>query len=455
MKKGIHLLLVLGLLSFWPSGPASAEFVGLGDLPGLSFYSEAYDVSGDGLVAVGYSISDSGQEAFRWTEVSGMEGLGSLSGTNFGSYAYGVSEDGAIVVGQSNSGSGVEAFLWTEAGGMVGLSFLPGGSSSSAQGVSADGKVVVGTSRSGGVNQAFRCEWNEATSTCPMVGLGFLPGGSSSHARAASYDGSVIVGAAGSHSGVQAFRWTEASGMVGLGDLDGGDFGSFALGVSADGSVVVGRGTSDSGSEAFRCEWNEATSTCPMVGLGDLPGGNFFSLAWGVSADGSVVVGEGRPDAGREAFIWDATNGMRSLKEALTREFGSSPGNWNLQMATGISADGLTVVGRGFNRSGDPEGWLARLQHRAPVTIDMTPGSPPDSITINLCSRGVVPVAIQGSADLDVNDIVVQTIQVAGSGVAVRGVSRLLYTIRDLNGDGHPDMLVHIEVENLDLCPNG
>ncbi len=38
--------------------------------------------------------------------------------------------------------------------------------------------------------------------------------------------------------GSEAFRWTQAGGMVGLGDLPGGTFGSKAFFVSADGSVV-------------------------------------------------------------------------------------------------------------------------------------------------------------------------------------------------------------------------
>src|SRR5262245_25705618 len=53
---------------------------------------------------------------------------------------------------------------------------------------------------------------------------------------------------------------------------------SSALDVSADGSVVVGVSDFGSGPEAFR--WTEAGG---MVGLGDLPGGDFWSLAWGVS----------------------------------------------------------------------------------------------------------------------------------------------------------------------------
>ena len=69
----------------------------------------------------------------------------------------------------------------------------------------------------------------------------------------------------------------------GLGDLPGGGFGSNAFGVSADGSIVVGVGSSAAGNQAFR--WTAAGG---MVGLGDLPGGNFDSRANGVSADGAA-----------------------------------------------------------------------------------------------------------------------------------------------------------------------
>lgn len=48
-------------------------------------------------------------------------------------------------------------------------------------------------------------------------------------------------------------------------------------------------------------------------GLGDLPGGNIFSQAAGVSADGSVVVGQSNSASGGEAFRWTAGGGMVGL----------------------------------------------------------------------------------------------------------------------------------------------
>jgi uncharacterized membrane protein len=193
-----------------------------------------------------------------------------------------------------------------------------------------------------------------------FTGLGDLPGGRfSSVASDVSGDGSVVVGASGS----EAFRWTSSGGMVGLGDLPGGRFDSLAYGVSHDGSVVVGAGTPfgevEFGfeiQEAFRWTWDRG-----MVGLGDLPGGALNSVAFAVSGDGSVVVGQGSGESGYEAFIWDETNGMRSLTRLLVDEFGLDLTGWTLTRASGVSDDGLTVVGYVQNPSGYLEAWIATI----------------------------------------------------------------------------------------------
>jgi probable HAF family extracellular repeat protein len=192
-----------------------------------------------------------------------------------------------------------------------------------------------------------------------------------------------------------------------------------------------------------------------MVGLGDLAGGLFGSGVTDVSADGSVLVGHAQTASGTEAFIWDAANGMRNLKDVLVAAgLGADLTGWTLNYALGVSGDGLTIVGWGINPSGNDEAWMAKLGPTT-VTIDIKPGSDPNSI--NLCSRGVVPVAIFGSDDVNVKDIVVnveevvvQNLELAGSGIAIRGRSKLLYSVEDLNGDGKDDMIVHFDVEDLD-----
>jgi len=342
-------------LTLVSSSVQAASFAGLGGLPNGSFSSGAFGVSADGSVVVGRSNGANGGEAFRWTNTDGMVGLGDLPGGRFSSGALGVSADGSVVVGSGSAPIRREAFRWTEADGMVGLGDLPGlGFFSEARDVSADSSAVVGSSLGNDGIEAFR--WTEVDG---MVGLGDLPGGRfDSDAWGVSADGSVVVGFSESASGREAFRWTEADGMVGLGDLPGGRFFSIARDVSADGSVVVGRSDTSNSTVAFR--WTEADG---MVRLSDLPG----SDAWGVSADGSIVVGSRRS----EAFRWTESDGMRNLSNILTDDFGLDLSGWRLHTAADISADGLTIVGIGTNPDGRQEAWIAQL--------DPFPGSSQDN----------------------------------------------------------------------------
>ena len=152
--------------------------------------------------------------------------------------------------------------------------------------------------------------------------------------------------------------------MVGLADLPGGSVGSVANGISADGLTVVGTGSSAFGLEAFR--WTQAGG---MIGLGDLAGGAFLSEAHDVSADGSTVVGFADSASGNEAFVWDTDHGMRALRDVLTDDLGLDLTGWTLDLAQGISDDGLTIVGRGINPSGFPEAWVATVPEPGTLTL--------------------------------------------------------------------------------------
>lgn len=101
-----------------------------------------------------------------------------------------------------------------------------------------------------------------------------------------------------------------------------------------------------------------ARATPLFMGLGDLPGGSFGSVATGVSADGSVVVGQSQSASGFEVFVWDSTNGMRELDQVLTNQ-GIDLTGWTLWSAEGVSHDGLTIVGYGTNPSNAFEAWIA------------------------------------------------------------------------------------------------
>ena len=84
-----------------------------------------------------------------------------------------------------------------------------------------------------------------------------------------------------------------------------------------------------------------------------------------------------------------------------------------------------------------------------PVDIDIKPGSYPNSI--NLGSKGVIPVAILSSEDFDATTVDPETVALGGAGVAVRGKgNKYMAHEEDVNGDGLVDLVLQVETENLD-----
>lgn len=365
------------LVWFLLTGHASSQsfsLTGMGDLAGGAFNSWATGVNSDGSVVVGSGTSSSGTLAVRWQSGT-LTALPQLPGGVGNSTAWSVSGNGNAVVGHSEHVAGIEAFRWTTGGGIQGLGTLGGGTYlSRANGISGDATTIVGYSDGPSGVEAFR------RTSGSLVGIGDLAGGGYfSHALGVNYDGSVVVGVSASANGVnEAFRWSSTGGMVGLGDLAGGGFNSIATATNFDGSVVVGTGrTGTTTNPGYR--WTAATG---MVSIGDLPGGSTFARPTGVSADGNVVVGYSSGSQGTYignlAFIWTSTTGMVSLRAHLIANGVTEASNWNrLEQALAISADGSTIVGFGYNASGSPEGFIARIPGAAP------PAGADDSYTVN------------------------------------------------------------------------
>jgi len=355
---------ILAVCAFSAVGLALGDvsFQGIGYEPGYGSVAQA--VSADGSFVVG-NAGQAGHvagetEAFRWTLAGGMMFLGDLPGGPIRSWGKGVSYDGTVVVGEGRYGADsleVEAYHWTAGTGMVGLGFLPGGTYSTAEGLSADGSIVVGTSQSTERHrQAFR--WTESAG---MEGLGGLAPGLNSFAFNISADGSTIVG--NGHTGVQgeAAYWTEGDGWVSIGKLPGGfDTGAFATDASTDGSVIVGNSSSTLVPFAFEpFHWTESGG---MQGLGLLEPDHDMATATGLSGDGLTVVGVSGPFTGvRKPFIWDETNGMRELRVVLESDYGLDLTGWALVEVLDISEDGNTFVGFGTNPQGITEGWIATI----------------------------------------------------------------------------------------------
>jgi hypothetical protein len=85
------------------------------------------------------------------------------------------------------------------------------------------------------------------------------------------------------------------------------------------------------------------------------------------------------------------------------------------------------------------------------VGIDIKPGSFPNAININ--GKGVIPVAVLGSADFDVRDIKIGTLSFAGLVMRVKGNNQPQCSFEDVSGDfsggpegapdGYEDLVCH------------
>ena len=89
-------------------------------------------------------------------------------------------------------------------------------------------------------------------------------------------------------------------------------------------------------------------------------------MANAVSADGSIVVGQGGvldPELGvlKHASIWDAGNGMGDLKSVFEIEHGLVLPGWRVHQSHRYSADGRTIVGFAIDPTGAGVGWVATV----------------------------------------------------------------------------------------------
>jgi uncharacterized membrane protein len=377
----ISLLMIIGFSMGTEDVWSAPSFLGLGDLSGGVFDSRATFVSPDGMTVLGTSQSAVGHESFKWTQGGGMVTFGLFPDGDFSSGSpSAITNDGAVISGTGVSSSGFEAFRWTQASGVIGLGDLPGGTfRSDANAMSADGSAIVGESRIGSqVSDSEAFIWTQANG---MVGLSDLPTGMfSSEAWDVSADGSVVVGEGtivlpGDITEApkgRAFRWTEAEGMVDLGTPLTGQH-TRATTISGNGQLIAGNNLHNNGDvDAFM--W---TAGSGMVLLDDPPQGGFDSRPADASFNGSVIVGQSfSPRFGSpapEAFVWDQLGGSQYLIDVLTG-LGLDLTGWTLESATGISDDGLTIVGTGINPDGNQEAFIATLPEPGTLVV-MTAGT--------------------------------------------------------------------------------
>lgn len=125
----------------------------------------------------------------------------------------------------------------------------------------------------------------------------------------------------------------------GIGDLPGGSFYSTAGALSKNGSYLVGESNSSLGNEGFIYDISASTSEA----ISDLDGGDFRISSYGVANTGRVV-GYSHSANGAEAFYRDHTS--------VTQPMGDLPGGAFWSVAYGISMSEEVIVGRSYTDAG-------------------------------------------------------------------------------------------------------
>lgn len=250
----------------------------------------------------------------------------------------------------------------------------------SGNGILDECELSAGTSADCNANDVpDACDLVDTNARPAFIRIGDLPGGIySSRLNTISTDATTATGFSDSANGQEMIRWTEATGLEGLGDLPGCGFFSNGLYVSADGSTIAAYGQSTAsccggcnpgGADREPARWTESDGLVP---LGDLCGGGFWGQVQAGSEDGSVLVGTSQGTVDNQlptahAFAWTAATGMRPLP--------TGPVQSNSSTAEGFCGHGPVIVGSMRPGSGVPNlpvYWPSVDSH--PVIINDLPG---------------------------------------------------------------------------------
>lgn len=133
----------------------------------------------------------------------------------------------------------------------------------------------------------------------------------------------------------------------------------------------------------------------------------------------------------------------------------------DLLVATGnaIKAEPFTVNrvlfgdGTGGNDGSASIQWVKFCQPDATrlVTVDVKPDTTINSV--NLKSKGRLPVAVPSSSTFDARQIDPHSVTLRGSTVSRRGNSDVMWSFEDANGDGLLDLVLHFSIPDLHLAP--
>lgn len=396
--------------------------------------------------------------------------LGTLGGGE--SKAFGINEYDQIVGGAETASGQSHAFIYEE-GVMTDIGTL-GGNTSEAWGLNENGQIVGNSTNGAGRNRAFLYEDGV------MYDLGTL-GGSGSYARAINNAGQIACSAQ-----ISTGRWRAAiyenGQMRKLLIFSGSSWNSLSSGINASGQIS---GYSDvvGGTPWHACMWEDNT----IIDLGTLPG-TAKSIARGINNNGQIVGHSNNyPNPPVKGFIYEdgVMSGIGSLghipddtraneinnngqivgyskipaghrhafvyEDGIITDLGTLGGNTS--EAWSINEAGL-IAGYAETTEGDIHAvlWTPFMVN---VAVDIKPRSCPNPL--NVKSRGVLPVAVLGSEDFDVNTVDIASICLAGVGPVRSSYEDVAAPVSDANDcncttagpDGYTDLTLKFETYKI------
>ena len=324
---------------------------------------------------------NAGDTGYIWSTTNGLAGLGT------GTTTAGVAVKGTtVVVGGLNGGN---AARWdgnaAGAGAWTTLPLADGSSAWTPLCTSASASDVwVGGNTNGTTGTRSACRYKESTNSTTSLAL---PTGGKK-------DGYIYgVSDVGSYAGRYQYGNTSPGGsrqamggasLVALWPLIGAPSTSnegVANTISRDGTKAGGWSWSAI-SQRQGTVWTIASPTSPTA-VPFLGGGDNYAEIQAFNGNGSLAGGyTSVGGANKQAILWDASNGTRSLQSVLATQYGMDLTGWTLQELRAMSADGKVMAGNGLH-NGSAEAWV--------VLLDVVPPAP--TITGQPAAQYVCPGA--------------------------------------------------------------
>lgn len=325
---------------------ATYEVVLISGVPGDASFGQLTAMSGDGSAFSG-AISRAG-DRFSPPYPARIDAHGvvtELPGFGVQGTAFGINTDGSVVVGDlwcddppdCTTAEFYSPFRWAD-GGAPTSAFRTG----SAIAVSASGAIIAGNQydATSGLSLAFRVSANRSIDI-PQL----------SSVLAMSADGEYIAGQSSS-TGMGAVWSATLDDLVPLEPPS--EWTSWTIeSLSDDGSAFAGYAYIGNTPSTFI--WKDGSfSNFPM-----LPGAD-YTHPYGLSSDGSVAAGLSGTNSLQRAFLWDETNGIRTvLAETVARGL-ELPVDLELIGVDYMSDDGAILVGWNYGVE-PPSFWRVTL----------------------------------------------------------------------------------------------